>query len=65
MSNLEQLDHRLLLRIHEAGEILGFSRSMVYELIRTGELPFVRVGRAVRIPYDSLKEWVEKKTTRE
>ncbi len=39
---------RLLLRIPEAAETLGIGRTKIYELIATGELPTIRVGRAVR-----------------
>jgi excisionase family DNA binding protein len=35
---------RLLLRPTEAGEVLGISRSRVYELLASGEIPSVEVG---------------------
>ena len=37
---------RLLYRPAEAAEALGVSRSKVYELMNTGEIPWVRVGEA-------------------
>jgi DNA binding domain, excisionase family len=46
---------KLLLRVSEAAEALGISRSHCYELIQAGRLPVVRLG-AVRVP----KAWVEK-----
>jgi len=36
-----------------------------YELIVTGELPTIRVGRAVRISASALRKWVEVADTRQ
>ena len=55
----DRTDARLLLRITEAATLLGLGRSTVYELVRTGALPVVRVGKAVRIPQSRLEAWVE------
>ncbi len=40
---------RLLLRIPEVAKALGLGRTKIYELIAAGELPVIRVGRAVRV----------------
>lgn len=50
---------RLLLRPREAGELTGLGRSFVYDLIRRGVLPSVRIGRTVRVPADALRIWIE------
>ena len=47
---------KLLLKVSEAAEALGISRSHAYELIQAGKLPVIRLGGAVRVP----KPWVEK-----
>ena len=57
-----ETDDRLLLRIPEAAARLGLGRSTVYELVQRGELPVVRVGRAVRVPLAALQHWVERQT---
>ncbi len=49
---------RLLLTPEEAAERLSLSRTMIYELIRTGELQSVKVGRARRIPAGALDDFV-------
>ncbi len=54
----ESLPQRLLLRVPEAAEVLGFSRAFVYELIAKKELPVVQVGRTVRLSYTSLQKCV-------
>ncbi len=50
---------RLLLRVPEVAEALGLGRTKVYELIATGELPVIRLGRAVRVSVVALQKWVE------
>ena len=57
----EVAPQRLLLRIPEVAETLGIGRTKIYEMIATGELPTVRVGRAVRIPVSTLQKWVEER----
>ncbi len=51
---------KLLLRPREVTELLGLSRSRVYELLCQGQLPSVRIGRSIRVPSRALTEWVEK-----
>ncbi len=38
------------LRASEVGTLLGLGRSTIFELLAAGELPTVRIGRAVRVP---------------
>jgi excisionase family DNA binding protein len=55
----EGTPQRLLLRIPEVAETPGIGRTKIYELIATGVLPTIRVGRAVRITNIALQKWVE------
>ena len=48
---------KLLLRIPEAADALSLGRSKTYDLIASGELPIVRIGRAIRIHAEALKAW--------
>ena len=52
---------KLLLRPIEAAEATGLSRSKVYELLASGELPSIRVGGSIRVPVDALRAWIERK----
>jgi excisionase family DNA binding protein len=52
---------RLLLRPKEAFEMAGVGRSIGYRLIESGEWPSIRVGKAIRVPADGLRAWIEKK----
>ncbi|WP_191058788.1 helix-turn-helix domain-containing protein [Geminicoccus harenae] len=49
-------------RIPEAVRLTGISRSVLYELIQTGELNVVKLGRATLVPVASLRALVEKNT---
>lgn len=46
----------LTVRISTAVQLTGISRSRLYELIQSGELETVKVGRSTLIPYRSLRE---------
>lgn len=50
----------VLLKINDAAALASVGRSTIYELINAGELPTVRIGRAVRIPTRAIREWVER-----
>ena len=43
----------------EAAQRLGLSRSTIYELIGSGALRAVRIGRARRIPVAALTDYVD------
>jgi excisionase family DNA binding protein len=71
MSVIESTDRRqldidgdcvVLLRAVEVARLLGLSRSQTYVLMATGQLPVVRIGRAVRVPKAALAEWIRNKT---
>ena len=57
-------DRRLLLKAEEAAKLLRLGRSTVFELLAAGELPSVKIGRSVRIPYAGLLDWVRERTGR-
>jgi excisionase family DNA binding protein len=49
---------RLLLRVDEVAEVLGISRSTVYELLYAGALTSVRIGAARRVRQRDLEAFV-------
>jgi excisionase family DNA binding protein len=49
---------RLLLRPEEVAEALAVGRTAVFELIRTGELRSVKIGKSRRIPADAVVEYI-------
>lgn len=49
---------RLLYRVQDAAEALSLSRSVVFELLRSGRLRSVHEGRTRLIPVEALREYV-------
>jgi len=58
MSDLE----RLAVKVPEAAKMTGLSRAQGYINVNNGEWPSIRLGRAVRVPLDGLREWIARKT---
>ena len=50
----------LLLSVREAAIVLGIGRNLVYQLVREGRLPHVKLGRRVLIPRHALEEWLDR-----
>ena len=50
----------LVVDVRQAAQLLQCSRSLLYELIRAGELPTVKIGRLTRIPVSALHGFVER-----
>ena len=54
--NLDDLP--MTLRVEELMPILGIGRNTAYELIRSGQIRSIRIGRQIRIPRDALLEFL-------
>ena len=50
---------RILLRVEEVAVSLGIGRTQAYELVHSGEIPSIRIGRLVRVSIEDLREWVK------
>ena len=48
------------LRVEDLMPILGIGRNTAYELIRSGQIRSVRIGRQIRIPREALLELLGK-----
>ena len=49
---------RVLLRPEEVAEALSIGRSTVFQLMRSGELRSVKIGKSRRVPVDAVTEYV-------
>lgn len=58
-SDVEQLDPNRLLNAREAARILHVSRSLIYWLIAHGDLPTVRIRRALRFRFQDIQAYIE------
>jgi excisionase family DNA binding protein len=50
----------LLLRPEQGAEMLQISRSLMYRLLRTGEIASVKIGKARRISPEALAAYVQR-----
>jgi excisionase family DNA binding protein len=48
-----------LCTVSEVAAVLRVSNGRVYDLVRCGHLPSVRLGRQVRIPADRFTDWLD------
>jgi excisionase family DNA binding protein len=55
----------VLLRGEDVARILNVSRSMAYQLIQRGEVPSVRLGRAVRVRPQDLANFISRRISSE
>ena len=54
--NNHELAQRGTVSVVEAAEFLGVSRNTAYHLVRTGEIPAIKLGRLLRVPVGWLLE---------
>ena len=59
MSLSQEPFRRVLLNPKEVATLIGFGRNKTYKLIRSGEIPSVRIGGRLRVPRQVLDEWVQ------
>lgn len=46
-------------RVEDLMPILGIGRNTAYELIRSGQIRSVRIGRQIRVPRKALREFLD------
>jgi excisionase family DNA binding protein len=54
MSTIPEQEKRLTLTVKETAELLGISRNGVYEAVRTGQIPSIKFGQRIIIPYKAV-----------
>ena len=52
------LQEKRLISVAETQHCLGLSRSKIYELLSSGDLPSVKIGRRRLIPAVAIDTWV-------
>lgn len=58
-AHLPTMAPRLTITVEEAAVALGISRTLAYEALHRGELPFIRIGRRILIPALALDELLQ------
>lgn len=56
-------DEKLLHPPEEAAQLLTVSRSQMFELIASGEIESIKIGRLRRIPHDALTAYIQRLRT--
>lgn len=51
----------LALRVEDLMSILGIGRNTAYELVRSGQIRSIKVGKQIRIPKEALREYLSGK----
>ncbi|WP_455582387.1 helix-turn-helix domain-containing protein [Dysosmobacter sp.] len=51
-------DLPLTLTIEEAGQVLQVGRNTAYDLVRSGQLRSIKVGKQIRIPKQAMLEYL-------
>ena len=49
---------KLLYRVEEAAEVLSIGRTRVFQLVRTGELASVKIGKSRRVTAAAISEYL-------
>lgn len=62
MSDQRDTTLRLALRPAEAAEALGISERLLWSKTSAGEIPHLRIGRAVVYPVERLRAWLNEQS---
>jgi excisionase family DNA binding protein len=46
----------LTITVERAGQLLGISRGLAYDLVRRGDIPAIRLGRRLVVPAHAIDE---------
>ena len=57
----KERNKKTLWSIKEASEQLSLSSRTIERMVSNKEIPFIKIGRLVRIPVDEITDWVAKK----
>ena len=49
----------LTVSVAEAAQMLGISTWLYYERVKTGDVPYVKIGRRIRVPLAQLERFLE------
>ena len=52
----------MLLTVRDVEAELQLGRTRTYELLHTGEIPVIRVGRALRVSREALGDWIAERS---
>lgn len=53
-----------LMTIADVQKATQLGRTKIYELMRDGELPFIKIGRSVRVRQEAFQSWLAQQEAR-
>lgn len=59
--NAEDKDSNGLMTVPEVAKYLGYSEGTIYQKVSRGEIPFVKLGHALRFRRSELDAWIAEK----
>ena len=59
MNTITETYPKLLLTIVEAAQRLNLSRSLLYDLVLSGQVVSIKIGRSRRIPVSALETFIQ------
>ena len=54
-----EVDDRLLVSVKEAARLLSVGETAMWDLLMSGEVASVKVGRRRLVPVERLRQWVD------
>lgn len=64
MESIPVKKRKLTLTVPEAAELIGVSKSKMYEIVRIEGFPCIRFGNRILISATKLEEWIEEQATK-
>ncbi len=58
----ESGNSKTIMNVREVAKYLRISEAKVYRLVKQGEIPAMRIGKAWRFRKDILEEWIRQNT---
>lgn len=65
MSTLSPEPEKLLIGLHEAARLLSISGRHLWQLVRDGEVPFVRLRGRLLFSPETLRQWIIERARRQ
>jgi excisionase family DNA binding protein len=60
MSSSMSILFRSFFKVTDMADVVGISRTAAYELVKSGQIPSVRIRNAIRVPRGAIVQFVEK-----
>ena len=49
---------KMTMTVMEMAQCLDIGKNMAYELVKSGDVPYLKIGRQIRIPKKAFNDWI-------